>query len=349
MKKVICITPGFAAHEQDSTAVPYLQDYFRLLSLRAGVEKIHIVATQYPFTKHAYSWHGISVSPAGGSNKKGLHTLFTFFRTQRLIRDAITNDTCILHAFWLGDAAMSAARMSRKYKLPLLVTLMGQDVKPGNRYVAMMPSHTQYIALSDQQAELFHHHYGKKVTAVIPFPLPDIQLTPGITRSIDLLFVGSYIPIKQPLQFLDIVANIRKQHPGIKAMMVGGGPMKRQMLQRLAELELQQHVVIHDALPREHVFEFMQRSRILIHTSQFEGQCLVYGEALLSGMHVLSFPVGNISNTPKHMVCHSIDEFVLNSMQLLSHPVNFTPLQTVNAQASLDAYVSLYGMQGNNG
>lgn len=344
MKQVICITPGFAADMHDSNAVPYLQDYFLHLRDHIGSENLHIVATQYPFTNKAYQWHGIQVSPIGGANRKGLHTLLTFLRTQRQLARIIRKDDTVLHAFWLGDAAMSAARIARKFELPLIVTLMGQDVRPGNRYINMMPQQTRYIALSEHQAALFTQHYHREVEAIIPFPLPAIQVKPGVQRSIDLLFVGSYIPVKQPLQFLQIVAEVKKQHAGVRAMMIGGGPMKQDILRSIKDLHLEQHVVVHDALPRAHVFECMQRSMILIHTSSFEGQCLVYGEALLSGMHVLSYPVGHIVDTPKHIICNDIAEFVLNTMQVLSHPVNFTPLQIVDPQKSIDAYLRVYSM-----
>lgn len=343
MKHVVLITPGFPADANDTAAVPYLQDYCRHLSAAIGPENITVVATQYPFTQIPYRWKDIQVIPAGGANKKGLRYPLLLRRTQRLLRTACNEKKeVVLHAFWLTDAAMHAAWLSRKKNLPCLLTLMGQDVQPGNKWFSFMHADVRYVALSDQQQEQFMQHYRRPVEAVIPFPLPDIVPAVHIHRTIDLLFIGAYIEVKRPMQCIEIISEIRKQHPGIRAVMIGGGPLQPAMEARIQELGLLNNVIIHGLMPREHVLSTMQHARILVHTSSSEGQCLVYGEALLSGMHVLSYPVGRIADTPKHQLCSSISEFVLKAMELLARPINFTALQTVDARASIAAYLALY-------
>lgn len=343
-KHVVLVTPGFPANEQDSAAVPYLQDYCRHLSAEIGAENITVLTTQYPFTRTPYQWKGIQVLPAGGANKKGFGYPLLLWRTQRLLRSACTDPNTVVHAFWLTDAAMHAARVARKKNLPCIVTLMGQDVNPGNRWFSLMHADVRYVALSEQQKEQFLQQYHTPVEAVIPFPLPDITAAYHIHRTIDLLFIGSYIAVKRPLQFIEIVHEIRQLHPGIRAVMIGGGPLQAEMEAKMQELGLEHNLIIHPMMSREHVLSTMQHARILVHTSASEGQCLVYGEALLSGMHVLSYAVGNITATPKHQVCNDKRDFVLKAMELLARPINFTPVQTVDARASIDAYLALYEM-----
>ena len=55
-KKILIITPGFPKDENDSSCVPYLQDYILALSNKIGAENIKVVATQYPFKKNIYNY-----------------------------------------------------------------------------------------------------------------------------------------------------------------------------------------------------------------------------------------------------------------------------------------------------
>lgn len=344
MTKLILVSPGFPADENDSAAVPYLQDYCLHLLKKVPAENINIVSTQYPYTPKPYLWNGIQVYPIGGKNRKGIYQLINHIKTKKRLKSIVGKEPAVIHAFWLSDAAMSASSFAAKRKLPCLVTLMGQDAKAGNPYFKLVSKHVAFTSLCNFQANVFRNDYQTVVKAVIPLPLPSIDLRPVISRSIDLLFVGSYIQVKQPLQFIEIVAEIKKKHSGVRAVMIGGGPLLSEINSRVVALHLQDHIVVLESINRDEVFEYMQRSKILVHTSSFEGQCNVYGEALLCGMHVLSYNVGYIADSPKHIVCADKNEFVLKIMQLLLHPINFTPVRSIDDEQCINAYLNLYGI-----
>jgi len=340
-KTLIILTPGFAEHEQDSSTVPYLQDLMMLFAEKIGADRIKIVTTQYPYTTKSYLWKNISVYPIGGKNRKGLFRLITFMRTVRLLRKICTTD-CIVHAFWLSDAAAAGGRIAKQKGLPFFVTLMGQDVQSGNRYFPLLPKETTFLALSAFQRAAFQKNYPALIHSILPLPLPDIQVQQATHRSIDILFTGSFIPVKQPELFVEIIAEIKKKHPGIRAVMIGGGALLNKINDLVIAQQLENNILLRGPLPRADVFASMQRARILLHTSRFEGQCLVFGEALLSGMHVVSFPVGRHDAPEKHFFCQTTDEFVLKCMELLSHPVNFTPRETIHSGSLINTYLELY-------
>ena len=86
--------------------------------------------------------------------------------------------------------------LSKKFGCQHICTLMGQDVKASNKYLIWLKkSKTKFIALSKNQAELFHKLTNKKVTETIHWGIDDQQMI-SQERDIDLLGVGSVIPLK---------------------------------------------------------------------------------------------------------------------------------------------------------
>lgn len=343
-KKILIITPGFPKDENDSTCVPYLQDYLIALSKRIGAENIKVISTQYPFKKNNYFWYGIEVIPSGGENKKSFHYYFTLKRTMKNISRLFKKDSFIVHAFWLGEAAFIGNRTVKKFFTHMIVTLMGQDVKPGNRVKRYLQRDTTwFVALSKNQAKIFKDNYAVEADDIIPFPIPEIETeTVKYDREIDVLFAGSLIAVKQPFEFISIIKNLKKDFPNIKAVMAGGGNLAEKIRQHIDTEQLSANIKITGPVDRGKMFELMSHSRILIHTSNFEGQCLVYAEALAHGMYVLSHDTGRIESTEKHLICNTEQEFRDKTYKLLTSELNFTPQVFVSAEESVNSYLKLY-------
>ncbi len=343
-KKILIITPGFPKDEQDSSCVPYIQDYLIALSKDIGAENIKVISTQYPYTKKKYTWNNIEVYPAGGENKKSFHYYFTLRRSMKNIAQLMDNDDYVIHAFWLGEAAFLGNRALKKYFTHAIITLMGQDVKPGNRAMRYLDrDHNFFVALSDNQEKIFFENYNVNADAIIPFPIPKIdQHSNPEQKTIDLLFAGSIIDVKQPAQFVEIVKTLKQDFPNIKAVMAGGGNLLDAMRALVDTEGLSENITITGAISREEMFLNMANSIILIHTSQFEGQCVVYAEALAHGMYILSYNVGRIENTENHVVCNSKEEIIKNGRKLLSSSLNFMPINAINAEETVQAYKKLY-------
>ncbi len=343
-KKILIITPGFPKDENDSTCVPYLQDYLIALSKIIGVENIKVISTQYPFKKNIYFWKGIEVIPSGGENKKSFHYYFTLKRTMKNISRLFKKENYVVHAFWLGEAAFIGNRTVKKFFTHMIVTLMGQDVKPGNRVKQYLQSDTTwFVALSKNQSDTFQKNYNLKADDIIPFPIPNIDPeTLKYEREIDLLFAGSLIDVKQPLQFISIVKKLKNDFPDIKAVMAGGGNLSEKIHQQIETDQLSANIKVTGGIERPRMFELMSRSKILVHTSAFEGQCLVYAEALAHGMYVLSYDIGRIETTEKHQICSSEQEFRDKSYKLLTSELNFTPEVFINPEETVNSYCKLY-------
>ncbi len=344
MNKILIITPGFPENERDSSCLPYMQDYILALSKSIGKDNIKIITTQYPFHKNNYLWNGIEIFPAGGKNKKGVFYFFTLRRSIKKITALLKQEKYVIHSFWLGEAAFLGSNASKKHDTGFIVTLMGQDVKPGNKtYTFINPDKTIFISLSKFQEDVFFDSYNKHADYIIPMGLPTIDShNLNGERDIEVLFVGSLIKVKQPEQFVSIVKEMKKDFPQIKAVIAGGGYLQQKLEEQIIENDLSSNIKLKGNIDRSEVFKLMQRSKILIHTSAFEGQCLVYSEALAHGMYVISYNTGRVEPTDKHIICNNEQEILISAYKLLNGQLKFDQQLFTPINEIVESYLNIY-------
>ncbi|MBR4707310.1 MAG: glycosyltransferase family 4 protein [Pseudobutyrivibrio sp.] len=106
----------------------------------------------------------------------------------------------------------------------------------------------------------------------------------------DLLFVGYLTDDKNPLEFIRIVAEVKKTHPNITAIMVGGGDLGSECLKLIGKLGLAANIKM--AGLQHNPYIYMNQTKILVAPSKFEGYGLVPIEAMAFGKPVLGSNVG---------------------------------------------------------
>jgi glycosyltransferase involved in cell wall biosynthesis len=335
---ILIMTPGFPADENDTTCIPFLQDFVRGLQDKIGPESIRIISFQYPYAKGQYAWHGSDVFSAGGKNKKGIAKWLTWRLVQQQADKWITPNT-VIHSFWLSEAAEIGARLAGKHKLRHISTIMGQDVLLTNRYLQRLHLPTiQVVAPNEKAAGYFHIHTARDVAAIIPHAIAPIPIV-HTNRDIDLLFVGSFIELKQPELFVEVVAACLEQLLGIKAEMIGEGPLLSQIRSLVQEKGLPIH--IQGKLDRYQVHENMNRTNILLHTSRYEGHSTVISEALACGCRVVCFDVGHATHDAVQVVTDfdTMRKVVCDMLQT-EPPAIFRPIN--QQKEAIDQYIALY-------
>ena len=137
------------------------------------------------------------------------------------------------------------------------------------------------------------------------------KVTPGVDRKIfspDLsvkkenifLSIGRIQEQKGQLQTLEFLNNFKKIENDFKCIFIGGpsgkyGNEYLQELERTVEkLSLDKHVEFVDNLPQTKIIKLLNKSKLLIHTSQFETFGLVAIEAQTMGVPVLSINNGSL-------------------------------------------------------
>lgn len=336
--ELLILTPGFPQNEEDTTCIPYLQDF--VLGLQQYYPDLHIkiITFQYPFQRGHYTWHGIPVFSAGGANRKGLFRWLTWRRVKRQAAQWINKET-VVHSFWLTEAAEVAADIARKNRLKHIATIMGQDALLTNAYLQRIPfGNVQVVAPNEKAAGYFHIHTARDVAAIIPHAIAPIPFVVS-ERDIDVLFVGSFIELKQPFLFVEAVASLTSRWPHLKAEMMGDGPLLKSVTATIQNQSIP--ITLHGKTDRKAVHAAMLRTKVLVHTSRYEGHSTVISEALACGCRVVCFAVGHAAHPHIEEVA-DIAEMIAAVENALSAPSLSSGYYPEVQQEALQAYMHLY-------
>jgi len=289
---LIILTPGFPKDEADSTCVPPQQLFVKALRAVAPALNIIVLTFQYPFFSAEYSWHGVKVISFGTDKDNRFYRRFTLIRVLRTLKKLHKEHRIIgLLSFWFGKCAYAGNVFAKKHVLQHYSWILGQDAKAGNKYFKKVrPQADSLIALSDFIVREFKKNYSVRPEHIVPVGI-DTRLFTQIEnkRDIDILGVGSLIPLKQYDVFLEMIHFLKEFYPDIKAVICGGGIEKLRLKNMAERMDLAENVSFAGITPHNEVLELMQRSKILLHTSAYEGFGAVCLEALYAGAHVVSF------------------------------------------------------------
>ncbi len=340
MQHIIWITPGFAANEEDTKCIPPQQLLAKALTKVPSV-RLHIVSLHYPHQRAEYHWHGVDVYPCHYQGPLAkVRTWLKAYHQIRLLTKAYPK--AILHSFWLNDACLLAQWVDRFRGRKHLVTLMGQDARPTNRYLRILPLKDMYkVGLSQFHVKQFLQSTGFEVDQIIPWGLPQPSIKQG-ARPNHLIGIGNLIPLKQFDQFVDLVVALRKDIPDLTCLLVGEGPEKEHLESKIAASGLSNHITLTGALPREKVLNLLAQSKVLVHTSDYESFGFVLVEALQQGAHVVSRPVGVAPELNGVSLAQTTVEFkhaVLEALQSEQEP-NLPP--SFQLDSTIDSYLKLY-------
>ncbi|HTH82840.1 MAG TPA: glycosyltransferase family 4 protein [Mucilaginibacter sp.] len=289
---LIILTPGFPKDEADSTCLPDRQIFVRVLKETYPDLHIVVLSFQYPYQPKRYSWHGVQVTALGGKNKSGLQRRITWagawYELKKLNKK---NHVVGLLSFWLDECAYIGDKFAKKHQLKHYSWLLGQDARAGNRYVnRIKPKGENLIALSDFLVNEFERNYLIVPQHVVPGAIDAATFKPSSAkRNIDVLGAGSLISLKQFNVFVDNINCLKSDHPEIKAVICGKGAETDALQTQIKQLGLENNITLMGQLPHEQVLELMQRTRVFMHTSNYEGFGIVCLEALHAGAKVVSF------------------------------------------------------------
>src|SRR5260221_1135512 len=267
---LVILTPGFPKDEADSTCLPMQQSLVKSLKEIYPKLNIIILSFQYPYHKKNYNWFGITVIPFGGRNKGGLSRLLLRKKINATLEgiNRVNKITGVL-SFWYNECALVGKRFAGKHGIKHFCWILGQDARKENKYPKRIrPKADELIALSDFIQDEVVKNHGIRPHHVVPPGINPKQFTSSTKeKDIDILAAGSLIRLKQYDIFIEVVAKIKKQLPGIKAMLIGNGPEKEKLQKLIARLELQSTIALTGELPHSEVLQWMQRTKLFLHPS----------------------------------------------------------------------------------
>jgi glycosyltransferase involved in cell wall biosynthesis len=113
---------------------------------------------------------------------------------------------------------------------------------------------------------------------------------------IDVLGVFRLASEKNPFLFLNYCIEIRKFLPNSNFLIVGDGPMRGDLVAQIHDFNLMENFTI---LERGHIESIMDRAKVVLLTSDFEGTPNIVLEAMAKGLPVFATDVGENVNLLK--------------------------------------------------
>jgi glycosyltransferase involved in cell wall biosynthesis len=346
-KTLVILSPAFAAHEQDSW-LPSQEVLIRALNRNFPLLNIVILSFHFPVAgQRKYNWYGNTVIAFNGGMKGKLHSILLWKKVWKQLRALKKEEEVIgLFSFFCSECAFIGHYFARWHRLKHHIWVLGQDAKKENKQVKRInPPASELVTISDFLVREFHKNHGIKPEHVIPIGiLPELFPQATADRHIDLLAAGSLIPLKRHDLFLDIVSRISKHIPSIQAVICGAGPEYDQLAQQAAQLQLNTVLKMEGNKPHPEMLMLMQRSRILLHPSSYEGFGAVCIEALYAGAHVISFCKPMDAAISNWHIVKDIEEMAAKALSLLEDPsVCYTPQLPYPADESAKQLMALYG------
>ena len=330
---LVILTPGFPENEADSTCLPAQQHIVRAVNrLYPGI-KILILSFQYPFVQNSYQWHGNTVIAFGGKNRGQLSRFIIWKRVwQQLKTIHKENNIMGLLSFWCGECAFVAHRYAKKT----------------NAYVKRVGAGGEhYIALSDFIKDSFYHHHGIRPAHVIPIGIDTAAFGGELqNKTIDIAAAGSLIPLKQYEIFIRVVAALKNNLPGIKAVLCGKGPELHKLQTLINDLLLQHNITLCGERPYHEVLEIMQQAKLFLHPSSYEGFGMVCSEALYAGAQVISFCRPMHAAIPNWHIVENKEEMIEKATALLQQLPRPQRILVGAVDATATALVQLFGYRG---
>ena len=219
---------------------------------------------------------------------------------------------------------------------------MGQDVKKTNKYVKKIrPEPSSIIAISDFSREEFSKNHLIMPGHVIPLGVTAISYS-GLERNIDLLAVGSLVPLKQFDVFIELVNRIKKYYPRLNAFICGKGPEEEKLIKLVDHYKLNENITFTGELPHSKILEMMSRTKVFVHPSSFEGFSGVCLEALHSGAYVVSFIQPMKHDIANWFVVDSLQKMEERVIAILENKPENYPVNAYPVDISVTTIANLY-------
>jgi glycosyltransferase involved in cell wall biosynthesis len=345
-RTLIILTPGFPANETDTICLPFLQNFMLELKMQFPLLHVVILAAEYPFTRASYRWHNTEIHSFNGWKKGRIEKLYIWFLILQQMKEikGSTNLIGVL-SLWCGECAYLGGRFAKKNQIKHFCWIQGQDAKKGNKYVGRMkPLPEELVAISDFIQSEFEKNYGVRPKHVIPVGIRPSEYKIGDpARDIDILGVGSLLPLKQYHLFIEVIHHLKKYFPDIHAVLCGKGEEVNELKKRIQHYDLKENITLTGELPHDEVLQIMGRSRVFLHPSIYEGISVVCNEALYAGCHVISF-VRLMNEEIEHwFIVRTLDQMIERAKDILSNPgTNYQAVISFTAADSVKKIIELF-------
>jgi len=252
---------------------------------------IQVLSFLYPYEATEYNWQQVNVTAFGGMKKRKLQRFVLWqgiWKKLNLLRKR--NHIIGILSFWCGECALLGSYFGRLYGIRHISWVCGQDARKKNRFVNWIrPRPNELAGISEFVAGEFYKNHRIKPQYIIPNGIDENMFRPLPEKDIDILGVGSFTPLKQYDIFISIVNELKKHLQAIRVVHCGDGEERENIRNLIKHYALENTISLYGETSHDEVLRLMERSKILLHPSGYEGFSTVCLEALYARAKVVSF------------------------------------------------------------
>jgi glycosyltransferase involved in cell wall biosynthesis len=169
----------------------------------------------------------------------------------------------------------------------------------------------------------------------------------GICKDIDILGGGSLTSLKRYSIWVDVAGAIADKRAGLNAVLCGKGPEGPALKQKILDNRWQHNLRMEGEVPHQDLLGLMQRCKVFLHPSSYEGFSTACLEALYAGAHVVSFTCPTHGLLDHWHVVYSPEEMEAVALQLLEDPfTDYSPVYPHSMEDNASAVMNLFYGKG---
>lgn len=217
----------------------------------------------------------------------------------------------LIHAFFAVPSGLPAVLLGRLFGIPVVLTLIGADVfdplptagiaSHSNPLVRacirwVIARSTVLTAISnDTKLRALRYHHAPAAIRVIPLgvvPPPDAWRTPSprAPGTFRIVTIGRLIPRKAHGDLLEAMARLK--HLPVELHLIGDGPLAADLRAAADALGIGERVTVHGQASDEEKWRLLASADCYASASIHEGFGIVFLEAMLAGLPVVSTDSG---------------------------------------------------------
>lgn len=147
------------------------------------------------------------------------------------------------------------------------------------------------VSVSNHTAERMKSGGYKNEISIIPngITIADIDRVYPVDKSIDIIFIGRFIPEKHPELVVEAVRILMNEFPDLSCMMIGDGPLMKEITALIEKYRLKKNIHLTGFIADyQEVIRILKGSRVFVLPSEREGFGIVCIEALACGLPVIT-------------------------------------------------------------
>lgn len=244
-----------------------------------------------------------------------------------------------IHAHWVVPTGLIGVAAGKLLRIPVVVHARGSDIHTYATKGKLLKILTKWIL--DNACSLIATSFSLKKIIIQEFSVPSERIT-VIPTGIDtdvfspaekgqesallkqnrIIFVGGLNKMKGVLDLLDAVEKIFPIYPKLHLTIVGDGPLKEKILDRVSSMKFESRVTLTGPVPPEKVSELFRQSGIFVLPSYKEGTPNSLLEAMACGLPSIASCTGEIpsiiENEKDGLLCNpGVSGDILEKLKLL--------------------------------